>query len=40
MERSLINPKNKLTAKEAEKRFYHWTWNYAAKQYIDFLGQL
>ena len=40
MERSLINPKNKLTTKEAEKRFYHWTWNHAAKQYIDFLGQL
>jgi glycosyltransferase involved in cell wall biosynthesis len=40
MEQLLLNPKNKLSAEEADKRFSNWTWNHAAKQYIDFLEQL
>ncbi|MGB3514649.1 MAG: glycosyltransferase family 1 protein [Microcoleaceae cyanobacterium] len=40
MEKFILNPQQKLSAEEIDKRFSHWTWKQTAKQYINLLKNL
>jgi glycosyltransferase involved in cell wall biosynthesis len=40
LERFILNPKPKLSPKESQNRFGHWTWQDAAKQYVKLFAEL
>lgn len=40
LEKFILNPKPKLSLQESQNRFGHWTWQDAAKQYVQLFDEL